>query len=89
MLPLLLDTSPQQLALLIPIVAIGGGFVVAIVGIIASAARKSVQTRHREETKRELAAYVAEGTMTAEHAERLLQADLPKWQRQDYSAKKA
>lgn len=57
------------------VVAVGGGLGVAIVAIITDAIRKSVQTKHREETKREVAAYVAEGTMKPEDAERIIRAD--------------
>ncbi len=72
---------------LIPIVAIAGGLGVGVVAIIAEAIRKSVQTRHREETKREVAAYVAEGTMKPEDAERIIKADLPAWQKGEFFGK--
>lgn len=49
-------------------------FAVPVVGIIAGACRKSVTTREREQTRREVAAYVAEGSMTADEAERILRA---------------
>lgn len=71
-----------MLALMIPIIAIGGGLLTGIVAIISSSVRKTLQTRHREETKRELAAYVAEGTMTPENAERILRSDLKGWDRE-------
>lgn len=59
------------------VVAVGGGLAVAIVAIIFGAAKKMVQTTARERTKREVAAYVAEGTMTPEQAQQILRADMP------------
>lgn len=53
-------------------------FAVPIVGIIAGACRKSVLHKEREQTRREVAAYVAEGSMTADEAERILRAAPPK-----------
>jgi hypothetical protein len=41
---------------------------------IAENIRKSSQTKAREESRREIAAYVAEGSMTPEDAERLIAA---------------
>ena len=65
----------SHMALAIPIIAIGGGLLTGIIAIISGNIRKAMQTREREETKRELAAYVAEGTMTPETAERMLRSD--------------
>lgn len=62
------------LALLIPIIAVSGTFLMIIVGIIAGAARRSVETRAREESRREIAAYVAEGSITPDDAAKLLDA---------------
>jgi len=56
----------------VAIIAIGGAFLVAIVGTICSAIQKSSQTRAREQTKREVAAYVAEGSMTPDQAAQIL-----------------
>jgi len=66
--------SHDELALMIPIVAVGGAFLVAIVGIVASATSKTMQTKAREESRREIAAYVAEGTISPDEATRLLNA---------------
>ncbi len=75
-----LTTDPRELALMIPIIALGGGLLVGALGIIAGTVRRVMQTRAREETKRELAAYVAEGSITPDQAERIIQADRP-WKR--------
>ena len=54
------------------VLAIGGGFTVAILAILTCFIKGIVRTRARETTKRELAAYVAEGSMKPEDAERII-----------------
>jgi len=56
------------------IVLFGGGMLAAIVAIIADAIRKTLETRAREESRREIAAYVAEGTISPDDAAKLLAA---------------
>ena len=51
-----------------------GILVFALLMSIIEAWRKVQQTKAREETKREVAAYVAEGSMTAEDGARLMAA---------------
>ncbi len=68
------EPTVQQLALLIPITAVAGAFTVAIVGVVAGSVRRAVETRAREESRREIAAYVAEGTITPDDAAKLLDA---------------
>jgi uncharacterized protein YggU (UPF0235/DUF167 family) len=60
---------------LIPIIAIVCGIMVAIVAIVSGCVSSTKKLRQREETRREIAAYVAEGSMTADDAERLLKAE--------------
>lgn len=67
--------------LLVPVIAIGGSFAVAIFGIIFWAVKSIFETRSREETKRELAAYVAEGSVSPDDAERMIKADMPHWEK--------
>jgi hypothetical protein len=59
---------------LIPIIAIGGGIGIAIISIILSAIRRSLQTKYREQSRREIAAYVAEGSMSADDGAKLIAA---------------
>ncbi len=59
---------------IIPIIIFGGGTLIAVVAIIFSVGRKITRIKEREKTRRELAAYVAEGSMTPEDAERLMKA---------------
>jgi hypothetical protein len=63
-----------MVAMLIPIVAITGGFVCAVVSIIMGTIRRTTETKAREESRRELAAYVAEGTMSPDDAAKILSA---------------
>lgn len=58
----------------VPLVAIGGGCTVAVVAIMVGGISGAVRTKAKEQTRREVAAYVAEGSMTPEEAERLLKA---------------
>jgi hypothetical protein len=55
-------------------VAVGGGIAIAIISIVLGSIRKVLHTRAREMSRREIAAYVAEGSMTPEQGERLMEA---------------
>ncbi len=56
-------------------ITLGGIFIVfLIVAVVVEERRKVIQLREREETRREIAAYVAEGSMSPEDAERILTA---------------
>lgn len=59
---------------LVPVIAIGGGCAVAIVAITFGSLAKMTQIQSREKSRREIAAYVAEGSMTPEEGERLIAA---------------
>lgn len=59
---------------IIQIIAIVGGLIIAAIAIITATIRHNAKVREREQTKRELSAYVAEGSMSAEDAEKLLKA---------------
>ena len=59
---------------LVPVVAIIGGLFVGATAIIGGVVSSTKRERAREETKREIAAYVAEGSMTPEEGERLIRA---------------
>lgn len=64
----------EDVALLIPIIAVGGGFVVAIIAIIFGSIRRVAINGERQKSLREIAAYIAEGSMTPEQGEKLLAA---------------
>lgn len=70
--PLLaLELNTDQVFVLI---IIAMAITVPLAFIIASTARSAVVNKERERTRRELSAYVAEGSMTADEAERILKA---------------
>lgn len=52
---------------------VGGG--IAITAIVARMISSIVKTRARERSRREIAAYIAEGSMTAEQGEKLMRAN--------------
>ena len=66
---------------LIPLLVIGGGMLIVIVAISFGVMQRIMETKAREATKRELAAYVAEGSMTPEDAEALIKSDMPSQKR--------
>ena len=60
------------------IVTIGGGMSVAVFAIVVSAIKSTLKTRQLEQSRREIAAYIAEGSMTPEQGERLMAAGAKK-----------
>lgn len=58
--------------MIVTIVMAGVGGAIAIISIITSMVQSSLKTRQVEQTKRELAAYVAEGSMNADDAYKIL-----------------
>jgi hypothetical protein len=75
------DTSEIIRALgdnLVVAIVFGVMGLIAIIGILFGTLTGVANTKEREKTKRELAAYVAEGSMTPADAERILRADKDK-----------
>ncbi len=62
------------------IVAISMGCRTGMVAIVGCVTGGVVRARAREATKRELAAYVAEGTLDPESAVAMINAGRPKWE---------
>ncbi|RMH24165.1 MAG: hypothetical protein D6692_13845 [Planctomycetota bacterium] len=62
---------------LIPIVGIIAGCSVAGIAIIFGCVQAIANRRQREQSRREIAAYVAEGSMSPDDAERILRAETP------------
>ena len=60
--------------MVIPLVAIVLGCATGMVAIIATAVARTTVSRHREQTRREVAAYVAEGTISPQDAVAMLSA---------------
>lgn len=63
------SSSPEEW---IPIIAVGGGLVVAIVAIVFGTVSGVLKRKAFEESRREIAAYVAEGSISPIDAERML-----------------
>lgn len=59
---------------MVPIVAIGVGGGVAFFWILLASVGKAARHKELEKSRREIAAYIAEGSMTPEQGERLLNA---------------
>lgn len=57
---------------IVKLVAVGGGVLFGIIWMISSSWRRASQTSEREKTRREIAAYVAEGSISPEDAATLL-----------------
>lgn len=55
---------------------VGGS--VAIIAILAGAASSMVKSTSRERSRREIAAYIAEGSMTPDQGEKLMAAGIRK-----------
>jgi hypothetical protein len=55
---------------LIPLVMMGGAVVIVAINVVAGV----LKTNARERSRREIAAYIAEGSMTPEQGERLMRA---------------
>ena len=56
----------------IAVLAVGGGLVIAVISIVTSAIHRTTVARQREQSRREIAAYVAEGSMSADDAAKLM-----------------
>lgn len=61
----------------IAVLAIGGGLTVALVSTVFGTIQTILVARAREQSRREIAAYVAEGSMSPEDAARLIEAGRP------------
>jgi hypothetical protein len=59
---------------MVGVVAVGGSMSIAIFAIIGGTIRSVFANKQREESRREIAAYVAEGSMTPEDGEKLINA---------------
>ena len=58
----------------IPVLAITLGILVALVAIVFGSLRRVARVKQLESSRREIAAYVAEGSITPDDAEKLLNA---------------
>lgn len=63
---------------ILKVITLGIAAVIAVTWIIASSIRTAVVGRAKEASRREIAAYIAEGSMTPEQGEKLLSAGTEK-----------
>jgi hypothetical protein len=63
----------NELTLIIVAVAVGGG--ITLVSLFVNLVQGMYRTRQVEQSRREIAAYIAEGSMSPEEGERLLRAE--------------
>ena len=66
--------SESEMGIMIPIIAIVGGLGIGAISIVCKTIQRSIAVRHKEESRREIAAYVAEGTMSPDDAFKILNA---------------
>ncbi|MEL6497402.1 MAG: hypothetical protein AAF937_03065 [Planctomycetota bacterium] len=59
---------------MVPVIAISIGGAIAIIAIVLGIVHNIMITSSREKSRREIAAYIAEGSMTPDEGERLLNA---------------
>jgi len=59
---------------LVPIFAIGCGAVIALIWIVVATISDTIKHSNQERSRREIAAYIAEGSMTPDQGERLMKA---------------
>lgn len=70
------NASPDELIpFLAMILLFGGGIVIAVVAIVFRSITAMVRSKETERSRREIAAYIAEGSMSPEEGERLLRAN--------------
>lgn len=74
----MIETMPLNLATdfegLVKLIAVAGGLGVAMIWVIFSAVKAMVIGSEKEATRREVAAYVAEGSMTPDDAAKIIEA---------------
>jgi hypothetical protein len=70
----LLNNLTSDEDVFVPLVFLGTGLIITVVAIVFTSVRKMVVSSHVEKSRREIAAYIAEGSMTPEDGERLLNA---------------
>jgi hypothetical protein len=74
-------TLAADMVEVIPVLAIGGAFVVAIIGMVGGFIKQVLVARAKEQSRREIAAYIAEGSMSADEGAKLMDAGMRRWER--------
>lgn len=79
--PAMMSSTVAEMQDVPALLAIGGGLLIALVAVVGSYARSILVGRSREQSRREIAAYVAERSISAEEGAKLLDAGMPAWER--------
>jgi hypothetical protein len=72
---------PEELMAVI-IVGVVGFVLIVLASIAGGVIQAVLKTREKERTRREIAAYVAEGSMTPDEGVKLMDAGRPAWERE-------
>ncbi|MDX2117787.1 MAG: hypothetical protein SFY96_06360 [Planctomycetota bacterium] len=59
---------------IVAMIAVGGSMIIAIIGMISSAFNRNTRIKEFEQSRREIAAYVAEGSISPDDAAKMLNA---------------
>lgn len=70
------ETFESQVEAIIPIIAIGVGGLIALVAVVFGTVSQVLKVRAVEISRREIAAYVAEGSISADEARRLMETQI-------------
>jgi hypothetical protein len=73
----LIEALAEDPGIIIGLVAVVGMILVGLPAVLLGITASMANTKERERSRREIAAYVAEGSMTPADAERLLSAAQP------------
>ncbi len=73
----LIESFAEEPGIIIGLIAVCGLILIGLPAVVLGIYASMKNTKEREQSRRELAAYVAEGTMKPEEAERLLSAAQP------------
>ncbi|MEM1184785.1 MAG: hypothetical protein AAGI53_07245 [Planctomycetota bacterium] len=76
-----LAMNDEGLIFLVVLAGVGG--FIAVTAIVFTSVRRVFESRHRERSRSEIAAYIAEGSMTAEEGERILKIGQPQPEDED------
>lgn len=71
--PTLASLNSNELTLIVVAIAVGGG--ITLISLFVNLVQGMYRTRQVEQSRREIAAYIAEGSMTPEDGEKLLRAE--------------
>jgi hypothetical protein len=73
----LIESLAEDPGIIIGLVAVVGMILIGLPAVLLGISANMQNTKERERSRRELAAYVAEGSMSPDDAERLLSAAQP------------